>query len=98
MNCPSCSAQFEFAKSINPKRGALAITCECPECGAKLGNNPNMEIIRAVGILATIFGFLSFGGSWPVPQLPVLAAGSFTIVGLSLAIYGFKNAKFTSQQ
>lgn len=98
MNCPSCSAQFEFSKSINPERGALAITCECPECGVKLGNNPNIEILRVVGILATIFGFLSFGGSWPAPQLPVAVAGAITVVGLALTIYAFKNAKFTAQQ
>ncbi|MEP3856757.1 MAG: hypothetical protein ABJM39_06900 [Porticoccus sp.] len=98
MKCPSCSAQFEFSKAVNPKRGALKIICECPECGDKLSNNPSMETLRVVSIFVTLFGFLSFGGSWPFPQLPIAASGAITVVGIAITIYAFKNSKFIAQQ
>lgn len=96
MNCPKCNAEFKYSQSVNTKRGALTITCECPECGAKLSNDPTAELARAAGIFTSIFGVLSFGGSWPVPALPVAASAIVTLVGLSAMVYGFKKAKFVA--
>jgi len=98
VNCANCNSEFNFSEAISPKRGALKIFCECPKCRTLLSNNPIAEATRGIGIFILFFGVLSYGGTYPVPLLTPALSTIITIVGLVSVIYGFKNAKFTSNK
>ncbi len=98
MICPNCMQQLSKVEAINVEKKGMSVLFECKTCGAKLKNHPKADLIRNIGYLFFIVGFLSFGGSWPMPLFPVPVSSLLVCMGVVAFIYWIKVTKFAASR